>query len=312
VRLLRAITVPYAHEYIGKFGLDLDRQPKNYTMALGTGSVTPQQMVGAYAVFANGGYKVQPYLIEKIQDGDGKVLAQTKPPEARVEENRVIDPRNAFVVDSMLRDVTRYGTGAEAARRLSRSDIAGKTGTTSDAMDGWFAGYGGGVVAVAWLGYDDPRSLGGKEFGATLALPIWIDYMHVALNKRAEEQRAVPDGVVRENDDWVYTEFAETPSLKSIDLDQAPAPVAQAADPTAPADPGTPVAQAPVPAQTLPPPTPAANAPVRPLPAQAPVRPLPTQAPVRTLPAPDGPVRTLPPPPDSPVANRPEVRVNTP
>jgi penicillin-binding protein 1A len=236
-------------------------------------------------VFANGGYKIQPYLISKIQDGDGKVISETKTPEMRIEDNRVLDPRNAFVVDSMLRDVTRYGTGAEATRRLARGDIAGKTGTTSDAMDGWFAGYGGGVVAVAWLGYDDPRSLGGKEFGATLALPIWIDYMQVALHKRPQEERAVPDGVVRENDDWVYAEFAETPELKAIDLDQA-APVQEgpptmtAAAPPAGAQAGQlhPLAQPDAPVRPLPAP-PASTAPVRPLPppaaSTAPVRPLP-------------------------------------
>jgi penicillin-binding protein 1A len=117
--------------------------------------------------------------------------------------------------------VTRYGTGAAATKALGRNDIAGKTGTTSDAMDGWFSGYGGNVVAVAWMGYDDPRSLGGKEFGATLALPIWIDYMKVALAKRpVGEEPAQPEGVVRENDDWVYAEFAESPAFSGIDLDQ--------------------------------------------------------------------------------------------
>jgi penicillin-binding protein 1A len=119
--------------------------------------------------------------------------------------------------------VTRYGTGAEATKALGRTDIAGKTGTTSDAMDGWFSGYGGNVVAVAWMGYDDPKSLGGREFGATVALPIWIDYMRVALAKTPQQDaRPQPDGVVRENDDWVYAEFAETPALSGIDLDQAP------------------------------------------------------------------------------------------
>jgi penicillin-binding protein 1A len=334
VRLLRAITVPYAHDYLGKFGLDLARQPKNYTLALGTGTVTPQQMIGAYAVFANGGYKVQPYLISKIQDGDGKVIAETKTPEVRVDENRVIDPRNAFVVDSMLKDVARYGTGAEAARRLARNDVAGKTGTTSDAMDGWFAGYGGGVVAVAWMGYDEPRSLGGKEFGATLALPIWIDYMHVALNKRPVEERDVPDGVVRENDDWVYTEFAESPELRGIDLDQAPpapvpVPTPEGGEPvTAPgavtaATGMTPTAPPSAPSHPLA--QPASTAPVRPLPAPTPIRPLPaSQAPVRPLavpepgrmlPAPDSPdapARTLPPPADTPVSVRAGGRVGTP
>ncbi len=279
VRLLRAETVPYAHEYLGKFGFDLARQPKNFTLALGTGAVTPEQMVGAYAVFANGGYKVQPYLISKIQDGDGKVIAETRTPEVRVEENRVLDPRNVYVMDTMLRDVARVGTGAEATRRIGRTDLAGKTGTTSDAMDGWFSGYGGGVVAVAWMGYDEPRSLGGKEFGATVALPLWIDYMHVALAKRPAQDLAVPDGVVRENDDWIYSEFAETPDRKYIDI-----------DPNAEPQPGDPAAAgaAPQDGATLPPPADhplaAPTAPVRPLPPQAQ-----SQVPVRPI--------TLPPPP---------------
>jgi penicillin-binding protein 1A len=235
VRLLRAVSVPFSHEFLGKFGFDLARQPKNFTLALGTGAATPLQMAGAYAVFANGGYQVQPYLIERIEDADGKVIQQATPPAAHNEEQRVLDARNAYITDSMLRDVTRYGTGAAATKALGRSDIAGKTGTTSDAMDGWFSGYGGNVVAVAWMGYDEPRSLGGREFGATLALPIWIDYMKVALAKRPEQERIEPEGIVRENDDWVYAEFAETPVLGNIDLDQAPA--AQPADPNAPATP---------------------------------------------------------------------------
>jgi penicillin-binding protein 1A len=227
VRLLRAVSVPYAHQYLGKFGFDLDRQPKNYTLALGTGAVTPLQMAGAYAVFANGGYQVKPYLIAKVQDARGTVLMETKPPVVRQEENRVIDQRNAFITDSMLRDVTRYGTGAAATRKLGRNDLAGKTGTTSDAVDGWFAGYGARVVAVAWMGFDDPKSLGGREFGATLAMPIWIDYMRVALGKRSTDERAVPEGVVRDADDWIYAEFAETPELRLIDIDRSaltPAP----------------------------------------------------------------------------------------
>jgi penicillin-binding protein 1A len=235
VRLLRAVSVPFSHEFLGKFGFDLARQPKNFTLALGTGAVTPLQMAGAYAVFANGGYQVQPYLIARIEDADGKVIQQATPPAAHNEEQRVLDARNAYITDSMLRDVTRYGTGAAATKALGRSDIAGKTGTTSDAMDGWFSGYGGNVVAVAWMGYDDPRSLGGREFGATLALPIWIDYMKVALAKRPEQERIEPEGIVRENDDWVYAEYAETPVLGAIDLDQAPA--AQPVDPNAPVTP---------------------------------------------------------------------------
>jgi penicillin-binding protein 1A len=246
VRLLRAISVPFAHEFIGKFGFDPARQPANYTMALGTGAVTPLQMAGAYAVFANGGYQVQPYLIAKIEDADGKIIQETKPPAASQEERRVLDPRNAFITDSMLRDVARYGTGAAATKALGRTDIAGKTGTTSDAVDGWFSGYGGGVVAVAWMGYDDPKSLGGREFGATLALPIWIDYMRVALAKRPQAERPEPEGIVRENDDWVYTEFAESPTFSGIDLDQQPADPNAAVDPNAP----QPAQQPPQPQQT--------------------------------------------------------------
>ncbi|MGX4640296.1 penicillin-binding protein 1A [Massilia sp. SYSU DXS3249] len=223
VRLLRAIEVPYAHEHLGKFGFDMARHPKNYTMALGTGAVTPEQMASAYAVFANGGYAVKPYLIAKIEDGDGSVLFRAEPPAPRQESARVLDARNAFITDSMLRDVAHHGTGAAAGKRLGRADVAGKTGTTSDAVDGWFAGYGANVVAVAWMGYDEPRSLGGREFGSTLALPIWLDYMEVALAKRPETERPEPEGVLRDRDDWVYAEFAEMPELRTIDVELAPA-----------------------------------------------------------------------------------------
>jgi penicillin-binding protein 1A len=248
VRLLRALSVPYAHEYLAKFGFDLTRQPKNYTMALGTGSVTPQQMVSAYAVFANGGFKVQPYLIAKIEDADGKVIAETRAPAAQQETDRVLDPRNAFITDSMLRDVARYGTGAKATEALGRDDIAGKTGTTSDAMDGWFAGYAGNVVAVAWMGYDEPKSLGGKEFGATVAMPIWIDYMRVALAHRPAQERPIPEGVTREGDDWVYAEFADSPELKAIDIEPGAEPTAPAASAPAVPAPDSQTAGAPAPA----------------------------------------------------------------
>ena len=238
VRLLRAVTVPYMHSYLGKFGFDLARHPKNLTMALGTGAVTPLQMAGAYAVFANGGFQVKPYLISKIEDARGVPIDVFKTPVAGQEENRVLDARNAFVTDSMLRDVTRYGTGAAATQKLARHDIAGKTGTTSDAMDGWFAGYGANVVAVAWMGFDEPKSLGGREFGATLAMPIWIDYMRVALAKRPEIERQAPEGVLRQDDDWIYAEYADSAELKAIDVPAAP---------TAPVEP-----QDPAPAQRLP------------------------------------------------------------
>ncbi|MGV7206659.1 penicillin-binding protein 1A [Oxalobacteraceae bacterium A2-2] len=242
VRLLRAITVPYAHNYLGKFGFTLAKWPRNLTMALGTGSVTPLQMAGAYAVFANGGYSVQPYLIERIVDGDGKVISEAKPSATLQDEARVIDPRNAYVTDSMLREVTRTGTGAEAGK-LGRPDIAGKTGTTSDAVDGWFAGYGGGIVAVSWMGYDDPKSLGGREFGATVAMPIWIDYMRVALKGRPPQERLVPAGLTQVDGEWLYDEFTGDAARRTLDMDdqepqaESVQPVPPPAPPTAPTPP---------------------------------------------------------------------------
>ncbi|WP_373994494.1 penicillin-binding protein 1A [Massilia sp. NR 4-1] len=249
VRLLRAIGVPYAHEYIGKFGFDGARQPKNLTMTLGTGSVTPLQMAGAYAVFANGGYRVQPYLIARITDAKGALLSETKVPAPAQESARVLDARNVFITDSMLREVTRSGTGAAATPRVGRSDLAGKTGTTNDAVDGWFAGYGGGIVGVAWMGYDDPKSLGGREFGATLAMPIWIDYMRVALAKRPPVERAAPEGVVQLNGDWIYEEYMNDTTARGIDLEGEPP--GEAAPETAPESPtAPPTTPAPAPAGT--------------------------------------------------------------
>jgi penicillin-binding protein 1A len=221
VRVLRAIGVPYAREYVSRFGFDPNRQPANLTMALGTGSTTPLQLAGAYAVFANGGYRLSPYLINKVTDSRGKVIAQTTPqlPGSGHEGERVLDPRNAFIMDSLLHDVVRSGTGAAAGQRLHRADIAGKTGTTSDAVDGWFAGYGADVVAVAWMGYDDPKSLGGREFGATVALPIWIDFMQEALSGKPEAQRPIPNGVSMVNGDWMYDEYVEMGAVRSLGFD---------------------------------------------------------------------------------------------
>ena len=222
VRLIRALGVDYTHGFLGRFGFDLAKHPKNLTLALGTGAVTPLQVAGAYAVLANGGYRVRPYLISRIVDGDGTVLVENMPPMPRLDADRVLDPRTAFVADSMLRDVTRFGTGAAASQKLGRIDIAGKTGTTNDAIDGWFAGYGGKVVAVSWMGYDEPRSLGGREFGSTLALPIWIDYMRVALAKVPQQDPPLePEGVLQENGDWVFEEYLDRPELRAIDVELA-------------------------------------------------------------------------------------------
>ncbi len=207
VRVLQSIGMQYGREFLPRFGFDLAKQPENLTLALGTGSVTPLQMAGAYSVFANGGYAVKPYLIQKVVDQRGKVWFEAQP---KVQENeRVLDARNAFLVDQMLREVVRSGTGATATQKLGRRDLAGKTGTSSEAVDGWFAGYSGNTVGVAWIGYDEPKSLGGREFGATLSLPIWIDYMRAALAGKPEQIRPVPAGVTYNGQDWVYDEFLE-------------------------------------------------------------------------------------------------------
>jgi penicillin-binding protein 1A len=203
IRILQTITPDYAKDYLGRFGFDVDRHPANLTLTLGTGAATPLQMASAYAVFANGGNRVAPGLIRKITDARGNLVQEYKLEEA----GRVIDPRNAYLIDSMMRDVVRSGTAAMATQRLGRTDLAGKTGTTNDSIDGWFAGYGGDIVGVAWMGYDKPRPLGGREYGGTVALPIWIDYMRIALKGRAEVQRIPPAGLVQVDGDWMYQEF---------------------------------------------------------------------------------------------------------
>ena len=222
VRLLQAISPQYAQDYLQRFGFEAAKHPANLTMVLGSGSVTPLQMARAYAVFANGGFTVTPRLIEKITDARGNVLWQAPPPPARQENQRAIDPRNAFIIDSMLREVASSGTGAAASQRLGRHDLAGKTGTTSDAVDGWFAGYSGNIVAVSWMGHDQPRSLGAREFGATLALPMWTDYMRQALSGKPPSERTPPPGVSYVDGDWYYDEFIGDAGVKALDVEVSP------------------------------------------------------------------------------------------
>ena len=227
VRILKNIGVNTALEWLPHFGFSKDKHPDNLTLALGTGQVTPVQLATAYAVFANGGYQVTPWLISKVTDARGKVLSETKAPAIAQDSDRVIDSRNAFITDSMLREVALRGTGAAADQKLGRHDIAGKTGTSSEAVDGWFAGYADNIVGVAWMGYDDPKSLGGREFGATLALPIWIDSMRVSLTGKPETQRSAPEGVSNVEGDWMYTEFLNGAGVKTVDVDE-PAPATPA------------------------------------------------------------------------------------
>lgn len=219
IRLLQAIGTQYTQDYITRFGFDAARHPPYLTMALGAGSVTPWQMVGAVSIFANGGYRVSPYLISRITDAQGKVIAQAQPVRAGDEANRVIDARNAFIMDSLLRDVVRKGT-ATAALRLKRQDLAGKTGTTNDSHDAWFAGYQPGLAGVAWVGHDKPRKLGDRETGGGLALPIWIDAMEVGLRGVPDRSPDPPPGVVQINGEWYYEEFAPGKGVAALGLSE--------------------------------------------------------------------------------------------
>jgi penicillin-binding protein 1A len=220
IRLLQAIGPQTAQDWVARFGFDRDKHPPFLTMALGAGSVTPLQMATAYAVFANGGYRVPPTLILRITDSRGRVLFAAEPP-VLDPSTRVIDPRNAFIMTSLLQEVTRSGTAARAQATLKRPDLYGKTGTTNDSMDAWFAGWQPNLVAVAWVGYDTPRKLGDRETGGGLALPIWIDYMAYALKGVPVEQATPPEGVVQSEGDWAYAEFANGAGITAIGLEDA-------------------------------------------------------------------------------------------
>ena len=218
IRILQAIGAPYAQEWITRFGFDADKHPAYLTMALGAGSVTPMQMATAYAVFANGGYRVNPVLISKLTDDKGHVLNET-PSVAPDESARTLDARNAFLMTSLLQEVTRSGTAASAKVKLQRGDIYGKTGTTNDSMDAWFAGFQRSVVAVVWMGYDTPRKLGDRETGGGLALPVWIDYMGFVLRGVPVEEPSAPEGVVNQGGEWFFEEFTHGAGVSSLGLD---------------------------------------------------------------------------------------------
>ncbi len=234
IKMLNQISPQYAIDYITKFGFNKSQFQPYLTLALGASEVTPMQMAQAYAVFANGGYLVTPYLIKTISDNKGNVIAKTD--SIDIHHNPpVIDPRNAFIMNSILQDVARYGTGARSYRELKRNDIAGKTGTTNDAKDVWFNGYTPNLLAIVWVGYDQPKSLGSHEFGATLALPIWIDFMRQALNGVPETSLPMPQGIKvlhnttwKGNDEYEYnasTPISEaTPSSESSDAVTMPEP----------------------------------------------------------------------------------------
>ena len=214
IRILKSIGTHYAQDYVTRFGFEADKHPPYLTMALGAGSVTPWQQLTGYAVFANGGYRIQPYIVKQILDDKGNVLAEAQPVIAGDESLLVIDPRNAYLMDSLLRDVVRRGT-ATRALQLKRGDLAGKTGTTNDFVDAWFCGYQPGLVGIAWIGFDQPKKLGNGETGGFAALPIWIGYMEKALKNLPEARREAPQGLItvkvtepagKEVDELIYRE----------------------------------------------------------------------------------------------------------
>ena len=231
IRILEAIGPPFAQGWVSRFGFEAEKHPPFLTMALGAGSVTPLQMASGYGVFANGGYLVAPRLIERITDHRGRVL-QDSPTQKPDESMRVIDARNAYVMTDLLQEVTRSGTAAKAQGTLKRNDIYGKTGTTNDSLDAWFAGWHQSLVAVVWIGYDTPRKLGDKETGGGLALPVWIEYMQFALKSSPPVKGAVkaPEGLINVGGEWVYEEYAHGAGVTSLGLDAAPAPVAPTED----------------------------------------------------------------------------------
>jgi penicillin-binding protein 1A len=216
IRILQSVGARNAQEWIGRFGFDEEKHPAYLTMALGAGSVTPMQMATGYSVFANGGYRVQPHLITRITDYKDRVLVDSPPPTQADDAQRAISPRNAYVMTSLLQEVTRSGTAARAQATLRRPDIYGKTGTTNDSMDAWFAGYQPNLAAVVWIGYDTPRKLGDRETGGGLSLPVWISFMETALRGVPVAEPAVPEGLVNVNGDWMFQEFAKEGSVTTL------------------------------------------------------------------------------------------------
>jgi penicillin-binding protein 1A len=218
IRVLQSTGVRFAQDWITRFGFEADKHPAYLTMALGAGSVTPLQMAGGYSVFANGGYRVNPLLITRITDSKGRVLLQSPPPVID-ESMRTLEARNAFVMSQLLGEVARSGTAAKVYATFKRMDLAGKTGTTNDSLDAWFAGYQPNLVAVVWIGHDNPRKLGDRETGGGLALPVWIEYMAHALKKLPEQPAEVPEGLVQRNGDWLFEEFSGGAGVSSVGLD---------------------------------------------------------------------------------------------
>ena len=225
IRVLQQVGLNDARAWAERFGFAPATLPANLALALGAGSTTPMQLAQAYGVLANGGWPVSPVVIQRITDAKGAVVFEASAAPALVEAQRVVPARNVFITNSLLNDVTRYGTAARAQGQLGRADLYGKTGTTNDAVDAWFAGFQagptGGLVAVVWLGHDAPQSLGSRESGGGLALPVWIDFMAQALKGvPVAPPPEPPDGVLRLDDDWVYSEWADGSFVAGLGLDE--------------------------------------------------------------------------------------------
>jgi penicillin-binding protein 1A len=223
IRVLQSIGPAFAQDWVTRFGFEADKHPAYLTMALGAGSVTPLQMADGFAVFANGGYRIDPTLIVRLTDDKGKTLYEYQPP-ALDDARRVLDARNAFVMSSLLNEVTRSGTAARAQGTLKRADLYGKTGTTNDSHDAWFTGWQPSVVAAVWIGYDQPRKLGSRETGGGLALPVWIEYMQHALKGVAVAQLEPPAGVVNIGGEWFYEEYSRGAGVASVGMEDYVAP----------------------------------------------------------------------------------------
>ncbi|CAN5917142.1 penicillin-binding protein 1A [soil metagenome] len=239
IRILQSIGTHYAQDWITNFGFDREKHPAYLPMALGAGSVTPMQMATAYSVFANGGYRVNPYLVTRVTDHKDKVLVEKQPPLLN-ETIRAIPQRNAWMIDSLLQSVASGGTAAKAQATLKRTDIYGKTGTTNDSLDAWFAGFQPTMAAIAWMGYDTPRKLGDRETGGGLSLPIWISYMETALKGVPVAELPPPSGVVNVGGEWYFDDYAPGRGVASLGLDTAPVVPAEALS-------GSPVAPTPPP-----------------------------------------------------------------
>jgi penicillin-binding protein 1A len=233
IRVLQSVGARNAQDWISRFGFDAEKHPPYLTMALGAGSVTVMQMATGYSVFANGGYRVQPHLITRITDYKDRILVDSPPQAITPDTPHAISSRNAYVMTSLLQEVTRSGTAAKAQATLNRNDIYGKTGTTNDAMDAWFAGYHPKLAAVVWIGYDTPRKLGDRETGGGLSLPVWINFMETALRTLPQAEPLAPAGLVNIGGEWLYDEYAQGGGVGSLGTNTESTPKTPASLPPA-------------------------------------------------------------------------------